>query len=72
MLFIEGGSEHRLKGTNLKWEKCRLGRGNVKNGVATYKFLGDKNAQISGESERYEEGSLRDSLSGFVEKHGYC
>jgi hypothetical protein len=42
MLFVQGGSEHRLKGTNLKLGKCRLGKENVQNGVAAYKFLGDK------------------------------
>jgi hypothetical protein len=42
MVSIEGGSKHRLKGTNWKWGKCRLWRGNVQNGVAAYKFLGDK------------------------------
>jgi hypothetical protein len=42
MVSIEGGSKHRLKGTNLKSGKCRLGRSNVQNGVAAYKFLGDK------------------------------
>jgi hypothetical protein len=62
MLFIEGDSEHRLKGTNLKWEKCRLWRRIVQNGVAPYKFLRDRNVQIGGELERHEEGSLRRSL----------
>ncbi len=61
MVSIEGGSKHRLKGTNLKWGKCKLWRENVKNGVAAYKFLIDRNVQIGGELERHEEGSLRGS-----------
>jgi hypothetical protein len=43
----------------LKWENCRLWRGNVKNGVAAYKFLVEGNVQIGGELERHEEGYLR-------------
>jgi hypothetical protein len=53
MVSIEGGSEHRLKGINLKWGKYRLWRGNMQNGVAAYKLLVNRNAQIDGESERY-------------------
>jgi hypothetical protein len=49
-------------------EEVQTLEGDVKNGVAAYKFLVNRNVQIGGESERHEEGSLRGSLSVFVEK----
>jgi len=60
MVSIESGSKHRLKGTNLKWGKCRLGTGNVQNGVAAYKFLVDRNAHIGRKSRNGKFKRLRE------------
>jgi hypothetical protein len=51
--------------------KCRLWRGNVQNGVAAYKFLGDRNTHIGGKSRNGKFKRLREAARLLLTRGGW-